>query len=334
MRTSLYHKTKLALVGLLAATLCGAPLAAIPAGAADEVHTGYMPLLSFAPLFVAQEKGFFAEQNLTLKLSRFADAGKQMAPLATGELEVASGSPSAGLYNAIASGQNFRIVADKGQAKKGFAFLPLVVRKDLYDSGKVRSVADIKGLIIGQVAKGSASEYNLYRMAKKAGLNFTELTQRYLEPPKQYQALKNKALDVLSTVEPWGTRSVIDGDAVLLATAEYWLDRPVFQIAVIMFSGKFMKERNDAAQRWVDAYVKGINFLQKHGWTSPEIDPMLQKWTKVPPPIIAKAIPPYFAPDGRVDKESLVLAQEFYFEQGLVKKKISMDVAVDMRYIR
>ncbi len=57
--------TALVTLGLLISLL------APPAGAADVVRTGFLPFLSFIPLFVAVEKGYFKEQNLELKMSRF-----------------------------------------------------------------------------------------------------------------------------------------------------------------------------------------------------------------------------------------------------------------------
>lgn len=323
------------LIPLLVSVALAGSLLAPPARGADTVEQGYLPFISFAPLFVGIDKGFFAELGIDLKMTRFADGSKMIAPLGRGDLDVASGSPTAGLYNAIASGLKFRIVADKGQVRKGEpGFVPLVVRKDLYDSGRVKKLADIKGLVIGQITKGAISEYSLMRMAKVAGLSFDELNQKYLSPPKQYQALKTKAIDLASTVEPWGTSSVLDGDGVILATSLEWLDRDVFQIATMMFSGKFIAERRPVAQRWVNAYVKGIQYMNKHGIASESIVPIINKWTKAGDEMIKKSIPPRFADDGSVDKPSLELSQDFYFERGLMKQKISVDEAVDMSFVR
>ena len=94
-----------------------------PALAAEVVRMGDLPAITNAGLYIAIEKGFFQARGITVETERFASAGKMVAPLATGQLDVAVGAPSAGLYNAIAGGMDFRIVADKGQLRPGGSFV-------------------------------------------------------------------------------------------------------------------------------------------------------------------------------------------------------------------
>src|SRR5205085_10163193 len=124
----------LALASLLALVVAG------PAHAADVVKMGDLPTLSSAGLYIAMDKGFFQAKGITVDVEPFASGAKMIPALATGQLDVATGSPSAGLYNAIASGMEFKIVADKGQVRPGASFVPLTVRKDLVDSGKVKTL--------------------------------------------------------------------------------------------------------------------------------------------------------------------------------------------------
>ena len=130
-------------------------MSGMSAHAAEVVKTGDLPVISSAALYVAIDKGFFAERGISVETERFASGAKMIAPLSTGQLEVATGSPSAGLYNAVAGGMDFRIVADKGQIRPKHSFTGgIVVRKDLLDSGKVKSVKDLKGMKIANGAKG------------------------------------------------------------------------------------------------------------------------------------------------------------------------------------
>ena len=83
-----------------------------PADAADVVKMGDLPTLSSAGLSIAMDNGLFQAKGITVDVEPFASGAKMIAPLATGQLDVATGSPSAGLYNSIASGMDFKIVAD------------------------------------------------------------------------------------------------------------------------------------------------------------------------------------------------------------------------------
>ena len=139
-----------ALGSLVALLLAG------PALGAEIVKMGDLPAISNAGLYIAIEKGYFAEKTITVETERFASGAKMTPALATGQLDVAIGTPAASLFNSIASGMDSRIVADKGQVRPGLSFSPIIVRKDLVDTGKVKRVRDLKGLRAPHVSVGAA----------------------------------------------------------------------------------------------------------------------------------------------------------------------------------
>src|SRR5215216_6342274 len=55
-----------------AATLPTLMAQATPAGELTRVSMGYIPVMNFAPVFVAQELGYFTEQGLDVELRAFA----------------------------------------------------------------------------------------------------------------------------------------------------------------------------------------------------------------------------------------------------------------------
>ena len=182
---------------------------AAPALAADVVKMGELPSLSNAGLYIAIEKGFFQERGITVDIEPFASGGKMNAPLATGEIDLSIGSPSAGLYNSIASGMDFRIVADKGQVRPGYNFTPLIVRKDLVDSGRVKTLKDLKGLKIANGAKGINFDFLLAKMMEHVGLAYDALDVVYMSYPDGVKALATKAVDAPSRPSPgarWRSR--------------------------------------------------------------------------------------------------------------------------------
>ena len=245
-RSSGHPKVFIRLTGMLTAgVLCLTLLA--PVRAADLVKVGYQPFLSFMALFIGIEKGYFKEQNVDLEMIRFKSGTHMLPALAIGEIAVASGASGGPFYNAIAQKTGFKIVADKGRIKKNYGFTVAIVRKSLYDSGKVRSLKDLFGLKVGQFTKTSISAFVMDRMMNHAGLDYDKLNLVYLNPPKQFQALASGAIDAAMTVEPWGRRAVDKGMAAYLAGPDAWLGERDFQIAVIMYSGKFIKEQRDVA---------------------------------------------------------------------------------------
>ena len=161
----------------------------------ETVKLGDLPAISNAAVYIAAEKGFFKEQGVFTDISTFASAAKQVPALVVGELEVSVGSASAGLFNAVAQQGPFRIVADKGQAREGFGFSLLTVRKDLVDSGQVKSVRDLKGKKIAILAKGNIQHYLVGKMAEEAGLTINDVELTFLDAPSQVTAFETKAID-------------------------------------------------------------------------------------------------------------------------------------------
>src|SRR2546421_9333782 len=109
---------------------------------AQELTVGTTGSSSDAPFFIADKKGYFADEGLKVKIIRFDSAAKMVPSLGTGELDVGSGATSAGLYNAAKRGVDIRIVADKARAAKGYGFESILLRKDLAESGKIGSLKD------------------------------------------------------------------------------------------------------------------------------------------------------------------------------------------------
>src|SRR5512139_2277704 len=132
------------------------------AKAADQVKIGISRTLSDAGYYVADAKGFFRDEGMDVSITGFNSAAQMIAPLGTGELDVGGGTVSAGFYNAVGRGILMKIVADQASIKPGYGYSSLMVRKDLVDSGRYKSFADLKGMkvAIGAPGTGTASALN------------------------------------------------------------------------------------------------------------------------------------------------------------------------------
>ncbi|HWP34132.1 MAG TPA: ABC transporter substrate-binding protein [Thermodesulfobacteriota bacterium] len=317
---------------LLAAAAPFGP-AAPAVGAAEVVRMGDIPALSSAGLYIAMDKGYFAEVGLQVETELFASAGRMTPALATGQIDVATGAPSAGLFNAIASGMDFKVVADKGQVRPGYGGTTLIVRKDLVDSGQVKSVRDLKGREIAVGARGIALDYFLAKAMEEVGLGYDALKVTQLAYPDGVRALATKAIDGMWAPEPWGAQAEAQGVGVRFLPADRVKAISTFQIGVTMFSGKFMRERPEAARKFLAAYVKGARFYTERGPKDPEVMAIVSKHTKVPVETIQAAIPFWIAPDGRPRTEDLLAFQEFCLQQGWVKTRLPAEKIVDLSFL-
>jgi len=314
-----------------------AAVAMLPSAAVAQeevVRLGHILAISDIGIYAAIEKGYFKEQGIRNEITTFASAGKAQPALAVGEIEVSVGTTSAGLYNAIAEGAGYRIVADKGQGRAGTGYVLLTVRKDLVDSGQVKSVKDLKGKKVAQFAPGIIQTYLLGKMAEEVGLTIKDFDLTNLAAPQQMTAFETKAIDAAMIVEPWGARAEERGVGLRFRMPDQVKALGPVQIAAIMYSGKFIRERRAVAQRWMDAYVRGAKFFVEKGAKNDEVAAIIEKYTKVPAKVVKAAIPHYQSPDGRPILESLADQIKWHTANGYMPKAVSVEQVVDLSFLK
>ena len=314
-----------------------AAMAMLPSAAVAQeevVRLGHILAISDIAIYAAIEKGYFKEQGIRNEITPFASAARMLPALVAGELEISVGTAGAGLFNAIAEGAPFRIVADKGQARAGTGYTLLCVRKDLVDSGQVKSVKDLKGRRVALLAKGAVHAYMLGKMAEEVGLKITDFDLVYMGAPEQAAAFETKALDATIIVEPWGARLDEQGLAVKFRLAEQVKGLTPLQIAGIIYSGKFSNERHAVAQRWMNAYIKGVRYFVERGPKDDEVVAITAKYTKLPAKVIRAAIPHYQDPQGRPNLESLADQIAWLTANGYMKAAIPVEKTVDLSFLK
>ena len=308
---------------------------------AQEVNVGTTGSSSDAPFFMADKKGYFADEGLKVKLIRFDSASKMVPSLGTGELDVGGGTVSAGFYNAVGRGILMKIVADQASIKPGYGYSSLMVRKDLVDSGRYKSFADLKGMKVAIGAPGTGTASALNEALKKGGLKYSDVEVVYIGFPEHLPTYKNKGIDASITNEPTMTRAIEDGVAVRVAGNDFTY--PDQQTAVTFFSDHFIKNRRDVAERFMRAYLRGVRMYNDAlkdgrlaGPKANEVIPILVKYTTIKDEsMFRRMVPSYCNPDGEVNVASLKKDLEFFRELGLIEKKdASVEGVVDNSFAR
>jgi NitT/TauT family transport system substrate-binding protein len=313
--------------------------AASPARAADQVKIGVSRTISDAGYYIADAKGFFHDEGLEVSITGFNSAAQMIAPLGTGDLDVSGGTVSAGFYNAIGRGIMMKIVADQASIKPGYGYSSLMVRKDLVESGRYKSFADLKGMKVAIGAPGTGTASALNEALKKGGLKYGDVEVVYIGFPEHLPTYRNKGIDASITNEPTMTRAIEENVAVRVAGND--VTYPGQQTAVTFFSDHFIKDRRDVAERFMRAYLRGVRMyndaLQDGHLAGPkanEVIPILVKYTSIKDEsMFRRMIPSYVSPNGEVNMASLRKDLDFFRELGLIEKKdISVDGVVDASF--
>ena len=309
------------------------------ADAAEVVTVGTSRSSSDVPFFIGEKMGFFAAEGITLKLEPFDSAARMVAPLGAGQLDVAAGAPSAGLYNAVTQGIDIKIVADKGSMPKGYGYMALLVRADLMKSGKFKSYKDLKGLKVAEPAQGTSTSSSLSEALKGTGVGYGDVNHVYLGFPQHVPAFESGSIDASLTTEPSATLAVRSGAAVRFAGGDTFY--PNQQLAVLLYGGSFIAKRRDVATKFMVAYIKSVRFyneaLNNGHLTGKNGNAVLDILTEYTPikdrKIYEEAVPQGNDPDGRLNVASLKTDLVFFKTHGLVTGNVTAESVVDSSFV-
>ena len=325
------------ILGWAVAAVLAVGLSAAPS-LAEEVTLGAPAVITNAPFFIAEANGYFKDQGITLRIVEFDSAAKMIPSLGTGELDVGAGAPSVGLYNAVARGVDIKIVADKGHVPPGYPWQAFMVRKPLFDSAKVKSFKDWKGLRVATAAKGATETAVLDVALASGGLTLKDVSEVFLAFPEQAIAFANGGIDASLTTEPTITYIVQAGTAVRFAGVDTVY--PNHETAVVLYGGPFIEKRRETAKQFMVAYLRGVRFyddsLAKGHIAGPNADQVisiLSRYAKVKDPAIYhKAIASVCDPDGKLDMASLRKDLQFFEGRGDIDGKVTLDRVVDSSF--
>lgn len=309
------------------------PVPAIPAVEVPDdaipVTMGYIPVSIFAPVFVAYEKGYFAEQGLDVTLQSLAGGSDMVLLTATGEFDLGIGGIGPAYWNAASQDLGIRIIAP-GHAEGSPVATPLMISKAACESGSIASVADLRGKRVSVNAPG-ATELWLDTALQTGGLIIADVDLQFLSFPDAVVALESGALDAAMIGEPLATKAEQDGFAVRLLA-----DFPVQNIQPTMIYGnqRWLDDNPDAAAGFIAGYLRAARDLTAN-FNDPLHLAIIEKYTQVPPQLIAESVKPVYSTDGAINLDSIALLQTFFRNRGQLDYEDDLDPAslVDTQYV-
>jgi NitT/TauT family transport system substrate-binding protein len=287
--------------------------------------------------FIAMDQGYFAEQGIDVELVRFDSAANMIAPLGAGQIDAGSGAIGAGLWNAVARGVDIRVVADGGHTDAtppGFPQQELIVRKSLVDSGKVKTVADLKGLNVGMSVRGTSVEYAIVKMLEKGGISEKDINPIEMPPTEFAVAMSNGKVDAAFAIQPSITTLLTQGIGAHLMYD--WEAVPDNQSLALLFSPQF--DQSDLAVPFMTAYLKGVRvyddaFQKKDPDARNKAFDAVVKYGPVKDRSVYEKYTSYFLidPDGKLRVQSLNDQQDFFISTGLQTTRMDFSKIIDTK---
>jgi NitT/TauT family transport system substrate-binding protein len=284
----------------------------------DVIRVGYLPVIIQAPLYVGIERGYFADEGLEFDLSTIRSGNDAVVQLAAGNFDVAMGGANAGLYNAIARGIDFKVVAPMHSESPPLA-TPLIISADRTD--EIQSVADLEGGRVAVHAFGAAIEYWMSEALAQGGLTFDDVELESVLFPNMAAALSNGDIDAAVLTEPLVTINQDQGLVAILS--DDYIEG--FTATYVYMNEEWRAANPDLARKFMRAYLRACRDLQGDYMTE-EMAGIIEQYTEVPAPIVMRSAPAQFDPDGTISVANLEALQEFFMERGHLEYDELLDI--------
>ncbi|GGM45796.1 nitrate ABC transporter substrate-binding protein [Longimycelium tulufanense] len=293
------------------------------------VTVAHVPSTLFAPLYVAQDKGYFTDEGLSVELRKVKSGQDAVGPAAGGKLDVVVAGFSAGLFSAIASGLDLKVVGSMGVAPGDPKASPSALEVSTR-LGDISSPADLRGRKVAVAGgPGAAGGFQLATVLRPAGLSLTDVEVVNLGNPDMQAALANGSVDAALVAAPFTTKMEKAGVAKPLAVP------PKGASATgVIYGGAFAKSQ--AAQKFFNALVRASRDLQGEGARSEETLQILARATGQDVAVL-RDVPSYtWQPDLAPLTDQLAKQEQVYRDADLMKdaKPLSTDSYVDTAFAR
>lgn len=283
-----------------------------------KVTIGYIPILIYAPYFIAIDKGYFAEQGIEAYLEPLAGGADMLVQTAAGNFDVGAGGIGSAFFNLAARSvqENKELpmfIVAPLHAERPPLTTPLVVSKKAYESGQITKISDLRGKKVAINAFGAATEYWLERALAKGGLTFKDVEVVAVPFQNAAAALDNGSIAGAMLGEPFATQAAQQGLITILSNDFLDGDQPT----AVYYNTNWAKKNPKLAEGFMIAYLKAVRDLERpDGWQDETNVKILEKYTRVPAEVIKASARPYNDPNGRVNIQSLENQQTFFRSVG------------------
>jgi NitT/TauT family transport system substrate-binding protein len=327
---------RLVLAGVLA-------IAAGGVARADDVlkaRIGVLRLSSSAPVFIAQDKGYFREAGLDVEL-KFFDAAQPIAVATTsGDVDFGVTAFTAGLYNLAGKG-TLKVIGGMSREKAGYPLIGYFVSNNAYAAG-LKTPKDIAGKRVAVTQVGSSFHYSLGLLADKYGFKLSEVKVLPLQSlSNAAAALKGETVDAallpVSTARPL----MESGGAKFLGWVgdeTPWQLGAVFASPKTLTNGALVTKLLAALARADREYHDVILSDVKDGKadlnekTKPLLD-IIAKYTNLPVEQVVGNCA-YIDPDGKLDVKNVANQISWLQDQGFVDKGFAADAIIAKDYVK
>ncbi len=246
-RIQFFISLSLAVLLILSAQSYGTPVrAADPV----KIKLGYSVWVGYGPLFIAQAKGYFAEQGLDVELVKVEDPKDRFTALAGSQLDgLVTTLDTMSQYWKAETPYKAVLGLDESSGGDGIVTKP-----------EITSIKDLKGKNVG-VNVGTVSQFFLEYVLQQNGMSASDMTLVKMKQGDVPAALAAGRIDAGVTWDPHLTKAVKNGGKLLISSKE----TPGLIVDILVLRSDVMKAKPTVAPGLVKAWMKSIEYWKTNG---------------------------------------------------------------------
>lgn len=218
---------------------------------------GIVTWIGYGPLFIAQEKGIFAENGIDVNLRILDGPGERESAYLSGNIDFFPNTPDA-----------FAIFASKGHA--GTMVMPMDESHGadgLVAIRELKSIRDLQGKRVG-FQSGISSHFFLLYILEREKLKSDDVMQENLGAGEAGAAFVAGRLDAAVTWEPWLSEARELQTAHVLATTR---DTPGLLVDVLMVKPEVLESSRDDVLAFMRSWFDAVDYLSANPTESHDI---------------------------------------------------------------
>ncbi len=238
----------------------------------DTIRLGIVPVATWVPVMVAQEKGYFKDHGLTVKITNITQSpsaaiGRQF------DLAQATGTD---FLQAVNGGLDQVLVSNVAQETDTTKII-------VPPNSDIKDLADLKGKRIGVATRASVIAQSLLAELKKDGVKESDVTLQEMPFPTMLDQLKAGKVDAIAPTEPFVGQAVAAGNRplsnpLLTATHDFTGGKPPM-LMFVAASRKWAETHTKDIKAWRDSLDQANKFIADN---EDEARAIFQRYTKLP----------------------------------------------------
>jgi len=282
-----------------------------------EIIIGYPSLRIALPVIVAQDKGFFKEEGLKVKLKSYQTAQPMMDALVSGKIDLGGFCALPITFGAMARSRTDLLFLGGMYEDNNHPISVLLVK----DTTKIKSIEDLKGKKVGILPTRA---YEVWLQGILESNNVDSVIIRQVKPNLQADALNNGSVDALFTNDPAATITTSKGYGVTLtkeALVPKTTNMTPFYFGSFNVRKDYADENPEIVKRVSRALDKASNYINEN----PESKLIMAKEQYLPEayrPIVENFPNSLFKTSNSVSDKDLEEIKNFYFDKQILPVNI------------